>query len=559
MENTSSAFLIYLCSTIVGIFLGALVLQFATKWVAGFKPKYPVALMAAFIGFLASFAIGFLVGFFVGMANKGQLTGTAMVFILFGGFFAQTGFYALIIKDADRKPLPYGKACLVSLIQVVFAAAILAAVWGAMTITNSIQATAGNEFDGQKRLAENGDAQAQCYLGYCYYNGQGVTTNLVESVKWFRKAAEQNHAQAQWYLGVCYYYGNGVAVDYAEAAKWYRRAADQGNADAEYDLGHCYFTGQGAPLDYEEAAKWYRKAADQGDLTAQSQLAQFYLSVLKDDVDAVKWYRRAANQNDAYAQDVLGYCYANGRGVTTNLVEAYEWYNLASAQGYVNGGYTSATTERDALAALMTPDQIAQAQRLSSEFQSHKESASEAAAKAALDSAQDSALEAKKMAQADLKLFEENKTKAEKGDAGSQNYMGYCYFNGRNVPLNYAEAVKWYRMAADQGNADAENNLGHCYFTGQGVPQDYGEAVKWYRRSAEQNNTAAQWNLGYCYLYGYGVTKNLVEAYKWYYLINAQDSVAGLQLEITHRQVAEAQRLAREFQSHRESASSNSK
>ena len=43
--------------------------------------------------------------------------------------------------------------------------------------------------------------------------------------------------------------------------------------------------------------------------------------------------------------------------------------------------YPDATSERDALAALMTPDQIAEAQRLSREFQPHTESAAEAAAK----------------------------------------------------------------------------------------------------------------------------------------------------------------------------------
>ena len=44
------------------------------------------------------------------------------------------------------------------------------------------------------------------------------------------------------------------------------------------------------------------------------------------------------------------------------------------------------------------------------------------------------------------------------------------------VPQNYAEAVKWYRLAADQGDASAQFNLGVMYDKGQGVPQDYAEA-----------------------------------------------------------------------------------
>ena len=34
------------------------------------------------------------------------------------------------------------------------------------------------------------------------------------------------------------------------------------------------------------------------------------------------------------------------------------------------------------------------------------------------------------------------------------------YENGKGVPQDDAEAVKWYRMAAEQGDADAQFNLG---------------------------------------------------------------------------------------------------
>ena len=35
----------------------------------------------------------------------------------------------------------------------------------------------------------------------------------------------------------------------------------------------------------------------------------------------------------------------------------------------------------------------------------------------------------------------------------------------------YAEAVKWYRLAAEQGDADAQTNLGVMYENGNGVIQ----------------------------------------------------------------------------------------
>ena len=60
------------------------------------------------------------------------------------------------------------------------------------------------------------------------------------------------------------------------------------------------------------------------------------------------------------------------------------------------------------------------------------------------------------------------------------------YENGRGVPRDYAEAVKWYRKSAAQGNAWGRANLGYMYENGRGVSQDHAEAAKWYRRSAEQ-------------------------------------------------------------------------
>jgi TPR repeat protein len=59
------------------------------------------------------------------------------------------------------------------------------------------------------------------------------------------------------------------------------------------------------------------------------------------------------------------------------------------------------------------------------------------------------------------------------------------YFQGKGVPKDYAEALKWYRKAADQGHALAQNGVGVCYERGCGVLKDYAEAVKWFRKAAE--------------------------------------------------------------------------
>lgn len=58
----------------------------------------------------------------------------------------------------------------------------------------------------------------------CYKAGK-----YAEALPLFRRLAGEGNVQAQYYLGGCYYY----AKDDKNAAKWWRKAADQGNADAQ--------------------------------------------------------------------------------------------------------------------------------------------------------------------------------------------------------------------------------------------------------------------------------------------------------------------------------------
>jgi len=83
---------------------------------------------------------------------------------------------------------------------------------------------------------------------------------------------------------------------------------------------------------------------------------------------------------------------------------------------------------------------------------------------------------------------------AAQGHVLSQNNLGAMYFDGRGVPQDDAEAVKWYRLAAAQGIekppffarillfkkpfAIAQHNLALMYHAGRGVPQDYAEAKR---------------------------------------------------------------------------------
>lgn len=115
---------------------------------------------------------------------------------------------------------------------------------------------------------------------------------------------------------------------------------------------------------------------------------------------------------------------------------------------------------------------------------------------------------------------------AGQGDAVAEDDVGELYFFGHGVPVDYAEAMVWYRRSAAQGNAIAQDGIGALYARGQGVAVNYDEALKWFHKSADQGNSdAANW-LGYFYTHGLGVTVNVTEASEWY-AKSREDKAAG--------------------------------
>ena len=94
------------------------------------------------------------------------------------------------------------------------------------------------------------------------------------------------------------------------------------------------------------------------------------------------------------------------------------------------------------------------------------------------------------------------------------------YIQGRGLPQDDAEAVRWFRLAGDQGHAEAQYNLEGMYAEGFGVPQDRVAAHMWLSLAAAQVSAADR------------------DTY-----VEVRDAVAE---EMTADQIDAAQRLARE-------------
>ena len=83
------------------------------------------------------------------------------------------------------------------------------------------------------------------------------------------------------------------------------------------------------------------------------------------------------------------------------------------------------------------------------------------------------------------------------GHAGAEYKLGCFYdFGIGGLPVNKAEAARFYRLAAEKENELAQFSLGRMYRDGCGVPQDDAQAVEWWRRAADHQYSAAQWELG---------------------------------------------------------------
>ena len=460
-------------------------------------------------------------------------------------------------------------------------------------------------------------------IGEYYYRGlYGILyakeQNYVEAVKNFLKAAEQGNAEAQYVLGFCYEMGQGVSQDYEEAVRWYRLAAEQGNVDAKWQLGCCYERGYGVPKDIDEALKWYRLAAEQGVFIYQYALAGSFEAgddgFPQDYEEAVMWYLKASvyienpmaskheiwyrklpeylqryridgieNVNVPSALYALAKCYEEGRGVPQDKEEAEGLYIQAAKHGN-----REAKAKMSELWGINSFSWIPDIKLANIKASGSKKKPMVVRLLALLVYFVWVPLEINRYFgpafwpsdyqkglnyELGINFTSQNHEEAVKwfrkaaweGDDNAQYSLGYCYAEGHGVQQDYEEAVKWYRLAAEHGNVSAQNNLGVCYANGHGVtqndekaakwyrkaaergnskaqsnlafyyldgkgglPQDYEEAVKWFRKSAKQGLANAQFQLGYCYENGQGVTQNYTIAVKWYQKAAKQEDPEAL-------------------------------
>lgn len=114
-----------------------------------------------------------------------------------------------------------------------------------------------------------------------------------------------------------------------------------------------------------------RAQAEQGDPQAQYALGTMYRDgrgVERDAAAALRWLGSAAAQGSLDAMLALGNLHAGGLGVERNDARAYMWFDIAARQTEGDWLRDIAASNRDALTARMTAEDIAKAKRMADDW-----------------------------------------------------------------------------------------------------------------------------------------------------------------------------------------------
>lgn len=201
-----------------------------------------------------------------------------------------------------------------------------------------------DELDEYRKLAEDGDAQAQYKLARILLKKSKTgnphdeeTGNAHDEAKvWAIESALQGNPDGQTLLGIILYEDK----DYKNAIKFYQKADAQGHPIASIALGTLYREGIGVPKDESKAFLYYKKAAEQGNLVAMRIVGAWYFEgtgVTQSYKKSLNWCLKVAKVDkkiSAPAQFCVGTIYEAGLDVPKDLDKALYWYKKAASHGF---------------------------------------------------------------------------------------------------------------------------------------------------------------------------------------------------------------------------------
>ncbi|QXZ11050.1 SEL1-like repeat protein [Comamonas sp. Y33R10-2] len=232
-------------------------------------------------------------------------------------------------------------------------------------------------------------------------------------------------AQAAWQLGLIYLHGAGVRIDLPQAQLWFERAAKQGREPWAYaGLAWCAIDGCGAPANPGEAAKaisrlraTYPARADFLAWLQASRLKPIQVSTPANTANPISVHRltgserqlleRAAAAGDTQANIELG-------------IQAFASRQMPLAENYLRRAASRSVVAANNLTAVRRLEK--NGLNAANSFAAPSSAAPEGSAQAALN-------------------------------------MARMYHLGQGVPANYAEALRFYRLAEQRGSKEAHKMI----------------------------------------------------------------------------------------------------
>ena len=191
-----------------------------------------------------------------------------------------------------------------------------------------------------KKAADEGNEQAESYLGLFYEKGYGCEKDIKKSLYWYKKAALKGNIFSQYSLGFIYYEGEEIEQNLDCAFKWYKEAAERGFAPAQYALSYLYKNGEGCEKNNIKAYYWLEEAAENDFQDAYYLLGQSYLegnSLIDINYKKAFFYlSKGVNKKDKNCLESLADMYYWGLYVKEDKEKAFSLYDESIKEGNSN-------------------------------------------------------------------------------------------------------------------------------------------------------------------------------------------------------------------------------
>ena len=189
-----------------------------------------------------------------------------------------------------------------------------------------------------------GDLAATLMAGQMIYCGEGTRRDRKEAIALFRIAARWRYPGSEYWLGIalCRVRGRRRTSNLVQSLHWFRKGACVGDRECQHELGWMYLRGRGVERNKRKAFHWFKKAATNGDTHSRHSIAIMYLigdGVARNVAKAFYWYREGALCGNVRSMYELGVCYALGEGTKINMRRAVHWYSRAARQGHRRAQY----------------------------------------------------------------------------------------------------------------------------------------------------------------------------------------------------------------------------